>query len=560
MHCPACFNAELSADHCEICGFDRQNIKEGVHLPVGTSLFDGAYTIGKVLGKPGGFGITYLGWDASLQIRVAIKEFLPRQLAARGTDGTSVRVHSQEDFKDFRYGIEQFLQEARTIAKFNHPNIIRVRTFFEENGTAYLVMDYLDGESFEEYLQRVGKLKGEDAIALLDPILDGLAHMHKHNILHRDIKPSNIYLTTEGKAVLLDFGAARHSLTERSQSLTAVITRGFAPPEQYSRKGKQGPWTDVYACAATLYIAVTGVIPTEANDRIVGEVLVEPMQLAPDLLETISSAIMQGLALDSAQRPQTAEAFRNILHQPQVSSANLKTNFVENKLESNYAKPKTAKTSKPNRIPIIAAILVAIVGVLAWQVLTGSKDRPATMSTQSSTLTRQPEEPQNRSNVTASNQGNSSSAQSGPKRSNPPMLLNGEDFVLAGIKLGYSPQRVTEILGKPRNNSVIPDTGGRWFTYEYSAGLEVLFVRGTVARITVKNKQPDIMTNRHIALGRTRQDVLKAYGRENLKEVSHNNGTTMIYRLPDKPSEGLEFNFGKNSDNVESISIQISTG
>lgn len=314
MYCPSCFNREFNSIKCDFCAFPNDHCSVGVNLPIGTKLHGGEYIIGKVLGKPGGFGITYLAWNTRLEVRFAIKEFLPRQLAARAADGVKVRAHGQEEAQYFSYGMAEFLREARLLAKFNHPNIIRVHSFFKENDTAYFVMDYLDGETLDEYLHRVGKLNGPAAISLFEPILDGLAHVHQQNILHRDIKPQNIYITREKKPVILDFGAARQLLTERSQSLTALITPGFAPPEQYSQKEqKQGAWTDVYACAATLYWLVTEIFPAEAHDRLMGEVLLEPKQIAPNVSEELSVAIMAGLNLNPMLRPQTAEEFQSLL-------------------------------------------------------------------------------------------------------------------------------------------------------------------------------------------------------------------------------------------------------
>jgi len=168
-------------------------------MPHRTLLDRNHYLIGRVLGRPGGFGITYLGWDIRLEGFFAIKEYLPRDLAGRDTDRATVMPHSREDKELFRYGLEQFLQEARTLKKIDHSNVVRVSNFFEENDTAYLVMDYYKGITLEEYRkQQGGKIAETLAINIMMPILDGLREVHERGFLHRDIKPQNIYLTKEG--------------------------------------------------------------------------------------------------------------------------------------------------------------------------------------------------------------------------------------------------------------------------------------------------------------------------------------------------------------------------
>ena len=176
-------------------------------------MLNGQFIVGRVLGKPGGVGITYLGFDRHLQATVALKEYLPRDLAVRATDGSTILPHSTEEGTLFRYGLEQFLTEARTLAQLNHPNIVRVRQFFEANGSAYLVMDYYQGLSLAEYLERQpnGRLAEQQAIALMQPILDGLRAVHAKGFLHRDIKPQNIYLarTDSGGVNPIRFSASR---------------------------------------------------------------------------------------------------------------------------------------------------------------------------------------------------------------------------------------------------------------------------------------------------------------------------------------------------------------
>ena len=313
MKCPSCFDGAYDSIRCHRCGYESGKPHVGIALPLGTRLKNGEYQIGKVLGKPGGFGITYLGWNVQLETKVAIKEYLPLQIAGRGAGTVAVSVHAEENSEVFEYGLKSFLEEARTLAQLRHESIVRVQNFFRENGTAYMVMEYLEGQSLEEYLAKIGRVTAPDAVALFLPVLNGLSYMHQKNILHRDIKPANIYLTEEGKAILLDFGAARQAVQEKSQSMTAIVTPGYAPWEQYHRKGKQGPWTDVYACAATLYRMVTGQNPPEGAERILEDDIVPVDRLVPGIDATIAAEIMTGLAVKMEERPQTAKKYLDLL-------------------------------------------------------------------------------------------------------------------------------------------------------------------------------------------------------------------------------------------------------
>ena len=267
-HCPGCFQLKGGLSVCPHCGYDEGTQRSPIFLPHGTIL-GGQYRVGRVLGRPGGFGITYLGWDVNLQQRVAIKEYLPREIAARQANSLNVDVHTADDKRGFEFGKEQFLREARIVAKLDHPNIVRVRNFFNANSTAYLVMDYYEGMSLGDYLSSVrNKLEPELAIPLVKPILEGLQYVHERGLVHRDLKPHNIYLAAIGRPIVLDFGAARQAAGDRVQSLSVVLTEGYAPLEQYQRRAVQGPWTDVYGVAATLYRMITGAAPPIALDRI----------------------------------------------------------------------------------------------------------------------------------------------------------------------------------------------------------------------------------------------------------------------------------------------------
>jgi len=226
------------------------------------------YEIHAILGR-GGFGITYLALDTNLNHEVAIKEFLPTDLAMRASD-SSIHPISDEHLDIFSWGLNRFINEAQTLAQFRHPNIVLVHSVFEANGTAYMVMEYEKGESLEE-AYNLNRLNSEEALlGILHPLMDGLQRIHESGFVHRDIKPKNIYLRDDGRPVLLDFGSARQALGVETRTLTTLVSPGYAPFEQYNAtrdSDKQGPWTDIYALGATIYRGMSGKSPVDALAR-----------------------------------------------------------------------------------------------------------------------------------------------------------------------------------------------------------------------------------------------------------------------------------------------------
>ncbi len=301
---------------CPKCGRPAEwKPESALHLPPGTQLRD-QYLIGRALGH-GGFGITYLGWDTDLARKTAIKEYMPNGVAGRASGATAVTPFSANTQAEFEWGLEKFMDEARVLARFhNHPGIVSVITFFRANGTAYLVMEYLDGTTFEDFLKRrSGRITWETAMRVVNPILDALSAVHAEGILHRDISPDNIYLTRTGQVKLIDFGAARNALGQKSRNLSIILKEGYAPEEQYRTSGMQGPWTDVYAVGATLYHALTGKIPPPALDRQAeaadGK---DPLQTPTAMGVTLSleseAALMKALAIRGQDRFQSVEDFK----------------------------------------------------------------------------------------------------------------------------------------------------------------------------------------------------------------------------------------------------------
>ena len=288
-------------------------------LPAGYELE--GYRLVRVLGV-GGFGVTYLAEDVRLGRSVAIKEYLPNEFAVRA--GETVHPKSRSDEEHFEWGLSRFLEEARTLARFRHPNLVRVLDYFEVNQTAYIVMDYEEGESLDRVLERRGTLSEAQLKRVLLPIVDGLKEVHAAGYLHRDIKPSNVFIRRSDESpVLLDFGSARQALGRKSKSLTAVASAGYSPPEQYESEGEQGPSTDIYGLSALCYRAITGTVPIEAPRR-----TNRLVQRRPDPLPRLTHhwpdgysraflvAVDQGLELAPTDRPSSLDGWIERFSEP----------------------------------------------------------------------------------------------------------------------------------------------------------------------------------------------------------------------------------------------------
>src|SRR5712691_5998594 len=286
----------------------RISMTAEIALPQGYALHE--YRVEQTLGI-GGFGLTYLATDSNLNLKVAIKEYLPGDLAQRGED-QSVQPKSGSSSESFKWGLSRFLDESRTLASFRHPNIVRVLRFFEANGTAYMVMEFVAGAPLPDWVGARRPLAEVQVAALVAPLLDGLEVVHKAGFMHRDIKPPNIYIRDDDSSpVLLDFGAAR----QKSSELTALVTPGYAPFEQYHTQGKQGAWSDIYALGGVLYWMVTGNSPHEAAARIRADTMPPALQAADKSLfrPEFLAAIDWALAPDEDQRPQSVPEWREAL-------------------------------------------------------------------------------------------------------------------------------------------------------------------------------------------------------------------------------------------------------
>ena len=288
---------------CPLCGMSDADLGEvaPMFLRPGSELKD-RYIVGIALGQ-GGFGITYIGYDKVLNTRVAIKEYFPSDIAGRTSEAGTVSAYTRSA-DDFGRGKERFLDEARTLAKFSdHPCIVGVKDCFAENETAYMIMEYLDGVSLKEYLNRKGgRLSVSDSISILAPVMDALCAVHKEGIIHRDISPDNIFITTDGRVRLIDFGAARQTMGGQ-KSLSVMLKPGYAPEEQYRTRGNQGPWTDVYALTATLYRMITGEVPPDSLERVMEDTLDIPV----DLPQNVQTALRIGMAVRASERYSSVE-------------------------------------------------------------------------------------------------------------------------------------------------------------------------------------------------------------------------------------------------------------
>ena len=307
---------------------DEEYISIG--LKPSTKLDNGHYEILSNLGEPGGFGITYLGYDCKLNSKVAIKEYFPRTYANRNKNMTIVPTDTKEDKADFQWGYNAFKKEAQTIANLEkHPNIIDVKNLFEENGTIYFVMSYAQGVDLEAYLSDHHPLTQKEIEEIIYPFLEGVQHIHKYNLLHRDIKLANILITKNRQPILIDFGTARNELIQRSKKMTSVYTEGYASLEQHTQS-KEGPYTDIYAIGMLIYALMNGITDTKLLPSAIKRF--EAMHSKKASLLTFPddkrfnkifiNAVKKALEIKKENRPQNIQEFINLLKKGEDKSKN----------------------------------------------------------------------------------------------------------------------------------------------------------------------------------------------------------------------------------------------
>ncbi len=334
---------------CPYCGYIRgTEAREAYHIAPGSRIHR-RYIIGRVLGF-GGFGITYLGYDTDLEMKVAIKEYMPSEFSTRRPTETKVTVYTGEKEEQFQAGLTNLINEGKRLAKFQQePDIVHIFDCFQENNTAYIVMEYLEGETLKERIEKEGRLPLETALPIILTVLRALEKVHEEGIIHRDIAPDNIYLLKDGGVKICDFGSSRYATTKYSKSLSVMIKPGYAPEEQYCSRGDQGPWTDVYAAAATFYKMLTGVTPEDAMERKAKDTLKKPSKMGVKIPKNIETAIMNALNVKICDRTQSAAEFAKELH-------------AENVIE------RQATEDKPE-IPKIPWWVIAIAGTLGAAII-----------------------------------------------------------------------------------------------------------------------------------------------------------------------------------------------
>lgn len=314
IQCNNCFSEyDESLDICPFCGYSEGDPPADIFCLFPGTVIANRYIIGEKVSS-GGFGIVYRAWDKKLETIVAIKEFYPSGLVNRLPGGTNVILVASKREREFVYGKTRFLEEARNMAKFSsHKNIVNVYHFFEENNTAYIVMEYLSGRTLSEVLQQQNvPLPCDYCVSIASEVCAALRAIHKEKILHRDVSPDNIMICNDGTVKLFDFGAARFS-AEIENRVTVVVKPGFAPPEQYDKVNRQDPRTDIYALGATLYYAMTGIKPEESTNRKIEDTLIEPAGVDASIPQNISTAIMRAMAVEQQYRFADVDEFEKAL-------------------------------------------------------------------------------------------------------------------------------------------------------------------------------------------------------------------------------------------------------
>ena len=394
--CPNCMQALPAGDDvCPYCGFDVAGYEEKSTCLKPFTVLQNKYMLGRVIGI-GGFGITYIGWDLNLQTYIAIKEYYPGSLANRDTTSTATQVIPHESSKDvYDKGLKRYVEEAQNLSKFYQlQGIVSVKDFFYENGTGYIVMEYINGINLKEYLNNAGgKLPEQTVLGLMKPVLESLYQMHNSGLVHRDISPDNIMVDKDNKIKLIDFGSARGQSTETDKTYTVILKHGYAPAEQYYAKGNQGPWTDIYSLCATMYKMLTGQVPPNSVERMETDEYVDPSAMGIVVSQRTEAVLRKGLAVKSSDRYQNIGQMLEDLY----GSGPLQTNVspmlgavgggtpiagagafaaTNPTMQSMHLDPNSNSKTKKNNTPIIIGVIavVAVILVVALVLIFGGKD------------------------------------------------------------------------------------------------------------------------------------------------------------------------------------------
>lgn len=362
---------------CPHCGQIVGEQPELTHQLKPLTILRGKYLVGDVLGE-GGFGITYIGIDLNLELKVAIKEFYPNGFATRESASTStLTIYSGQQMQTVYKWRDNFMKEARSLAKCAYlPGVVGVRDFFEENNTAYLVMEYVEGMTLKSYAKsKNGRIPVSELLPAIEPIFTALGEIHKQGLIHRDISPDNIMLLSGGDMKLLDFGAARDYSGDNEKSLSVMLKPGYAPEEQYRTKGKQGPWSDIYALAGTIYKCLTGITPPEALERMRDDELQRPNAHGAQLSAGQEEALLKAMAVHAEDRYQTMGEFRKDFYTDMPGSQSAQTvqstqhtqtlsQTEEGALSGNFQKKQQAY-----RIGLLCAGIVAVLFIVIFGII-----------------------------------------------------------------------------------------------------------------------------------------------------------------------------------------------
>lgn len=404
--CPNCMQALTQGeDTCPYCNFDVAGYEEKKNCLKPFTVLQNKYMLGRVIGV-GGFGITYIGWDLNLQTYIAIKEYFPDSIASRDLGNSNTTVVPQESKKDiYSKGLTRYVEEARNLSKFyNLQGIVSVKDFFYENGTGYIVMEYINGINLKEYLNNNGgKLSEQTVLALMKPVFESLFQIHNSGLVHRDISPDNIMVDKDGKIKLIDFGSARgQSTAENDKTYTVILKHGYAPSEQYYAKGNQGPWTDIYSLCATMYKMLTGQIPPNSVERMEEDTYVSVAAQGVSISPRTEAVLAKGLAVKAVDRYQSIGQLLTDLY----GNAPLQMgNSAPQNGQTSYANPSSmsvsqqsmylqdSKTNTPagnkKKIGIIAGIAAGVVVLIVGIVLVvggGKKEKKKGTTTEVATV------------------------------------------------------------------------------------------------------------------------------------------------------------------------------
>lgn len=452
--CPHCMRElEIGQTVCSFCGRKQDEMQDNPHALKPYTILQGKYLVGDVIGE-GGFGITYIGFDMNLEMKLAIKEFYPNGFVTRESDVTSMVTNytTSNNNSQYQKWKDSFVKEARNLAKFSDlPGIVHVRDFFQENNTAYIVMEYVEGETLKDYLaSRGGRISVEETLEMMKPVIQSLSKVHAEGMVHRDISPDNIMIEEGGSVKLIDFGAARDFGSGDEKSLSVLLKPGYAPEEQYRSRGNQGPWTDVYAMCATIYRCITGEKPTEAMERMRQDDLKNPSSYGIDITPQIENTLLKGLEIYAENRLNTMDELESLLYgDGKLPDVSAKPFGAKGKTEG--IKGARIKINKKTIMVGVAALMVCMIVVI---VTTAARKKQAVkptiddavskneVMTDAQTETVKYEEPPAATNIASQNVANKEELQD-----------EEEDKILVTADGKYSEKRIRSITFRPSDNS-----------------------------------------------------------------------------------------------------------